>query len=425
MNRQSVDEKKFSVAITSPGWPLNRFPNGIVTYIHNLLIGLDAIAKPIVMAAPLLVPEIKNRLIDLSKFEARRGVLQQLGDKILFRFTGAYMQKIQYQRNMEKNANKILLALQKLDTPLDILEIEESFGTASEVIKKTSVPVITRLHGPWFIHGPIMKMDGDPDYETRVFYEGEAIKNSCGVTAPSLDVLKRVKEFYNLDLPYAKVIPNPVCEVDKAKQWRYNSQTKPLILVVARFDLHKGGDLIVNAFRLIAEKNKVLKLVFVGPDKGVNIGGVNLLFDEYAERFILDADIKKRIQFLGHCNHERISELRKNALVTIVCSRYENFPLSLLESLAAGCPTVATAVGGMKEIIIDDYNGLLAEPESPESIAEKVLMLINDPEKMQRLSKNAIEDCKKRFSPEVVAAQTVDYYQSVLARVASAEPESL
>ncbi len=418
VNHQLPDDKKISVAITSPGWPLNRFPNGIVTYIHNILIGLDAIAKPIVLAAPLLVPEVKNRFVDLTRLESRRSIWQQMLDKILFRLDSVYAQKIQYKRSMAINADKILRAVRQLDVRLDILEIEESFGTASEVIKKTSVPVVTRLHGPWFIHGPIMKMDSGLDYEIRVFYEGKAIKNSSGVTSPSADVLQKVRAFYGIDLPDAKVIPNPVCEVSADNQWQYNPEAKPFILVVARFDLHKGGDLIVDAFQTIAQKNNAIELVFVGPDRGVSIDGVNLLFNEYVDKFISDENIKKRIQFLGHCDQARISQLRQNALVTIVCSRYENFPLSLLESLAAGCPTVATAVGGMKEIIIDDFNGLLAEPESPASIAEKVLMLIDDPEKMRRLSKNAIEDCKKRFSPEVVAAQTLDYYQSVLDRVA-------
>ena len=91
-------------------------------------------------------------------------------------------------------------------------------------------------------------------------------------------------------------------------------------------------------------------------------------------------------------------------------------PVSLLEALAAGCPTVATAVGGIKEIITDGYNGLLAEPESAESIAEKVLGLIESPEMLKLMSKNAIEDSKRRFSPTVIAAQTLDYYQTVLAK---------
>jgi len=418
-NHSTHKNRKLSVAIASPGWPLNRFPNGIVAYTHNLVIGLEPISKPLVLAGTLFGQEVKNHLIDLSRLDSGKNLFMRLLDKILFRVKGRYVHKFQYSRTIERNTDKILIAIKELTVPLDILEIEESFGTSHLVIKKTTVPVVTRLHGPWFLIGPILKAHHAWDFKLRVFYEGEAIRNSQGITSPSLDVLNKVREYYGLELPHAQVIPNPVLEVSSDKLWQYMANQKPSILFVGRFDSVKGGDLVIEAFKQIALQNIELELLFVGPDRGMLIDGEDVKFDEYIERYISDADIKKRIQFLGHCDHERISELRKNALVTIVCSRYENFPLSLLESLAAGCPTIATAVGGMKEIIIDDYNGLLAESESPTSIAEKVLMLINDPEKMQRLSKNAIEDCKKRFSPEVVAAQTLDYYHSVLDRVAN------
>lgn len=414
------NNKKLFVAITSPGWPLSRFPNGVVAYIHNLLLSLDKIANPVILAAPLLVPEVKNRLVNLSKYEPSFSVWQQFIDKVIFRLKSKHLHNLQYKRNLSKNANRILDAIQELSVPLDVLEIEESFGAASYMFKKTNVSIVTRLHGPWFLIGPILQAHNDWDFKLRVFYEGEAIRNSHGLTSPSLDVLNKVREYYGLELPHAQVIPNPVPEVGSDMQWQYPINQKPSILFVGRFDSVKGGDLVLEAFRQIALQNSDVELLFVGPDRGLTIDGEDFKIDHYIERFILDANIKSRIQFLGHCDQERISELRKNALVTIVCSRYENFPLSLLESLAAGCPTVATSVGGMKEIVIDDYNGVLAEPESPASIAEKVLLLINDPEKMQRLSKNAIEDCKKRFSPEVVAAQTLDYYQSVLDRVGSA-----
>ena len=228
--------------------------------------------------------------------------------------------------------------------------------------------------------------------------------------------MQKVREYYGLGLPNAVVIPNPVPSVNESERWKLNTIKIPSILFVGRFDLHKAGDLMLDAFRLIALQNKEVELVFVGPDRGVNLNGESIGFNHYLERFIPEATIKKRIQFLGHCDSQTITKLRTSSLVTVFPSRYENFPVSLLEALAAGCPTVATAVGGIKEIIVDNYNGLLAEPDSAESIAEKVLELIDNPEKMQLLSKNAIKDCTERFSPKVIAAQTVDYYRSVLAR---------
>lgn len=418
MQKQDFNKRtSLTVAFVSPSWPLSKSSNGIVTYVHNILYGFKGETKTIVLA-PLEGSEVEDKLIDLSKLLMNKNIFQRLIDKILRHIPFLFAESIQYQRSSVINAGRVNLALQNLSHPLDLLEIEESFGTPDFLLKMTKTPIITRLHGPWFLVGPILNAQNERDFKLRVFYEGESIKNSHGVTSPSHDVLEKVKKYYGIDLPNARVIPNPVLEVNANKQWRYESYKKPSILFVGRFDSVKGGDLIIEAFRLIALENKEIELLFVGPDRGLIIDSLDVKFNEYVERFIPEDAIKQRIQFLGHCDCDRIADLRMSALVTVVCSRYENFPLSLLEALAAGCPTVATAVGGMKEIIIDGYNGLLAESESPESIAEKVLMLINDPEKMQRLSKNAMVDCSKRFSPQVVAAQTVDYYQSVLARVA-------
>ena len=420
MQSQDLDKNHhLTVAFTSPGWPLSKFHNGIVTYVHNILHGFDDKTKAIVLAGPLVGDEVEQKFINVSKFLTTKNVLQRLVDRILAQLNLPFVKSIQYRRAVVTNAKKINIALKSLNCPLDILEMEESFGTAHFLLKMTKTPIVSRIHGPWFTMGDIMRVSNDWDFKLRLFYEGEAIKNSHGVTAPSLDVLEKVREHYGIALPHAQVIPNPVGVVSIEKRWQDNPNNASFILMVGRFDLHKGGDLALQAFRLIAQKNKDIQLLFVGPDRGVNIEGKNVQFNEYIERFISEESVKTRIQFLGSCDHDRISDLRKNALVTIFCSRYENFPLSLLEALSTGCPTVATAVGGVKEIIVNDYNGLLAEPESPESIAEAVLTLIDDPEKMQFLSKNAIEDCKKRFSPEVVAAQTVDYYKSVLTRVSN------
>ena len=405
-----------TIGYTSPGWPLSHTPNGIVAYIQNITDGLDESVKPIVFAGTAAESENQDSCIDLSKQIVTRDLLKKASDNILNKVRLPITAPIRYKRYLDYEAEKLHSAIQQLSMPIDILEIEESFGMAQPFIKISKIPVVTRIHGPWFTMGDILKVDQEWDFKLRIAYEGEAIKNSHGVTAPSLDVLNKVREYYDITLPHAQVIANPVKEVSVENQWKYDTSERPSILFVGRFDLHKGGDLMLESFRLMALKNKEIMLLFVGPDRGVTINSQLLSFGTYLERFIPEDSIKKRIQFLGHCNSDKIADLRKNAFVTVICSRYENFPVSLLEALAAGCPTVATAVGGIKEIITDGYNGLFAEPESAESIAEKVLELIENPEMMKILSKNAIEDSKRRFSPKVIAAQALDYYQTVLAK---------
>ena len=415
-NQKSNNPTNLTIGFISPGWPLSQFPNGIVAYVQAILSGLPINIKAVVFADPVVGIELKNQLIDLSKFKIKRNLLQKTIDWFCSRIKLPFAASMSYKARVIESAEKIYVAMQQLDSPIDILEIEESFGTAMHLVERCKIPIVTRLHGPWAVIGPILNMHKNLDFKTRLFYEGEAIKNSHGLTAPSLDVLEKVRKYYGLSLPNAQVIYNPVQEVSTEKQWQYDLIKKSYILFVGRFDEVKGADLLLNAFHLIAVKHLDIKLIFVGPDKGLNIGGKTLMFNDYVKRFISEGNIKQRIQFLGHSSSDTIAELRKAALVTVICSRYENFPVSLLEALAAGCPTVATAVGGIKEIITDGYNGLLAEPESAESIAEKVLELIENPEMMQVLSKNAIEDSKRRFSPTVIAAQTLDYYQTVLAK---------
>jgi glycosyltransferase involved in cell wall biosynthesis len=159
------------------------------------------------------------------------------------------------------------MAVKELTVTLDILEIEESFGTGNLVTKKTNVPVVTRLHGPWFLIGPILQAHNAWDFKLRVFNEGEAIRNSQGLTSPSLDVLNKVRQYYGLELSHAQVIPNPVPEVGYDMKWQYSISQKPFILFVGRFDSVKGGDLVLEAFRQIALQNSDLELLFVGPDR--------------------------------------------------------------------------------------------------------------------------------------------------------------
>ncbi len=416
-NQVANTHQLLRVGYVSPAWPLSHFPNGIITYVKNMLVGLDSNIKPIIFTDPLIGDEVEDQLINLYRFNKHKNLFQQFIFTMLYRINLPLAKSILYRMNIKENARKLQLAIQALKSPLDILEIEESFGTASLLMKMNKVPVITRIHGPWIVMSPILKVESNWDYKYRVLHEGQAIKNAHGVTAPSLDVLEKVRQFYGSALPNARVIPNPVPAVPEDKQWKFSANKKPTILFVGRFDLLKGGDLILEAFRHIALSHKEIELLFVGPDRGVDVEGKTMLFNEYIEHFVPESNIKQRIQFFGHCDSTVVAKLRSQSLITIVCSRYEVFSISLVEALATGCPTVATAVGGMKEIITNGYNGLLAEPESAISIAENAIALINSPEKMQALSKNAIEDCKKRFAPEVVAAQTVDYYRTVLTRL--------
>ncbi|MBL1321893.1 MAG: glycosyltransferase family 4 protein [Methylophaga sp.] len=404
--------KKLNITYLSPGWPLSAYPNGIVAYIKSIISGFDDNVEASIIAHRVQGQTLES-IINLSQLIQKKSFNDKLQDKILFHTKVPFAQQKLYERRIKGVSNLITQAMGMLPDEPDLIEIEESFGYGQWLTASTDIPVITRLHGPWFIMAG-MQSEEDDSYAARVRCEGNAIKLSQGITAPSLDVLNKVREYYNCLLPEAKVIPNPAPAVAVNEQWKLECSLKQTILFVGRFDLTKGGDLAIDAFRIIANHNREIELIFVGPDRGVPIKGKIYSFEGYIEKFVPEASIKDRIQFLGHCETEKIAALRKTSTVTMMTSRYDNFPMSLLEAIATGSPVICTAVGGMKEIIINDFNGLLADPESANSIAENVLTLLGDVDKMKTMSKNAIKDSQERFSASVVAKQTEEYYRSIL-----------
>jgi len=410
----NLAKKHLSVVYVSPGWPLSNFPNGIVTYIQNLLPSLSDDICADVLAHQVGNDIFDESVVDLSKIVLDENIVTRLISKILYRIKTQYVEQQLCQHRWVKLSKQIVAGIESLEKQPNLIEIEETFGLTKGLVAATDIPIITRLHGPWFTHGPNVNISTQTDYYPRVKAEGLGIKASHGVSAPSHDVLERVREYYNIALPDAAVIPNPVLPVHQDLQWAYRSEVRPTVLFVGRFEGQKGGDLAVDSFRIMAQYNKEIELLFVGPDSGIFIDHQKFSFQQYVDKFIAETHIKNRIHFLGHCSSEHIASLRRSSTVTIMTSRYETFSISLAEALATGSPVVASNVGAIKELVTDGFNGVLAEPESAESIAEKVIALICDSDHMQMLSDNAIVDSRERFSPEVVAKQTIKFYRSVL-----------
>ena len=79
----------------------------------------------------------------------------------------------------------------------------------------------------------------------------------------------------------------------------------------------------------------------------------------------------------------------------VVPSRSEGFGMVAVEGMACSKPVIATKVGGLEEIVIDGYNGLLVEKNNPNDLKEKILELINNEELRKTLGKNGKEFSKK------------------------------
>ena len=396
------------VAFVAPVWPPELTANGIVTYIRRVREGLDGFGvESRVLAATVLGGTPDSDIVDLDQHRAGR-LAERIASRLHPRdFDGYWI------------ARGILGGLRHLRKNFvpDILEMEESFGSCENVAKRTRSPVVTRLHGPWFLNGAALGAPYDEAFRRRVAMEGRAIANAAAITSPSQGLLDQVRREYALELPRAEVIPNPAPVVDADRRWRLDTCDPNLILFVGRFDRHKGGDLVVDAFSLVASRRPDLKLVFVGPDRGFDDGrGASVGLEEYLSKHVPDLSVRSRIETVGQLAYPEIESLRPQARITIVASRFEVFGMVVVEALAFGCPVVAARTGGISEIVSHEESGLLFAPGDAADLAHQLEVALDQPDRSAAMGARGAADMNSRFGPAAVAERTKQYYQTVLDR---------
>ena len=100
------------------------------------------------------------------------------------------------------------------------------------------------------------------------------------------------------------------------------------------------------------------------------------------------------VNFLGRLEHNKVIEVISESDIFVLSSIEEGLPIVIIEAMSLGKPVIATAVGGIPEIVSNGVNGYLVPPKSPESLARAIQLLSTDSLSLIRLSKNAIESVR-------------------------------
>ncbi len=203
--------------------------------------------------------------------------------------------------------------------------------------------------------------------------------------------------------------------IPASERWDPSGCDPNVILFIGRFDRHKGGDLIIDAFARVAERLPQARLRFVGPDVGLGgDDGRKWTITDYLNERLPDNSAHRRVEWLGRQPPAALSDLRRGAAVTVVCSRYETFGLTAAEPLVQGCPLVVTAAGALPEIVQDGINGLLCRPDDPEDLTDKICRLLNDPSLAARLGQRAMIDGGDWYDPGHLAEKFLKFYYRVV-----------
>jgi glycosyltransferase involved in cell wall biosynthesis len=197
-----------------------------------------------------------------------------------------------------------------------------------------------------------------------------------------------------------EVVPNVVDETVFHPAASAANGSPPRLLTVSRLDDgHKGVDVLLKA---LARTEGPAQLDVVGHGRRR---------EEY-EALARQLGIAERVSFHGSESQREIAARMRSADLFVLASRYENNPVAVLEAIASGLPVVATRVGGVPEIV-DESNGLLAEPEDPEGLAACIDEALARRDRFD--SDEIVRRARERYGQAAVGAQLVEVYEDLVA----------
>lgn len=180
---------------------------------------------------------------------------------------------------------------------------------------------------------------------------------------------------------------------------------RPLILFVGRLGEEKGLSYLIKAMPRFLEANPEAALLVIGdgPQR------------ETATELAASLGVTSRVRFLGAVPNKSIPPYFWMADAVAVPSLREGLGVVLLESAAAGVPAVASAVGGIADIIEHEKTGLLVPPRDSDSLADALVRLTSNPKLSKRLVEAAKFFVAQNFSWDAVAQKFDRLYRQLSA----------
>jgi glycosyltransferase involved in cell wall biosynthesis len=248
----------------------------------------------------------------------------------------------------------------------------------------------------------VVKLTGDPAYERAVRYgltrlalddfqrsrsprilwlklmRDLAMSGARSYVCPS-DSLRRIACRWRLVRPERiAVIPNPISVPppgDRDELRRRHGLTGPTLVFAGRLAVQKSLDVALGA--LAGCEGIELVIAGDGPER------------ERLEGLARELGVDGRVRFLGPQPREAVLDLLAAADAGLLSSSWENFPHSVVESLAVGTPVIATDVGGVSEVLEDGANGLLVPPRDTAALAAAIRRYFADAGLRDRLRASA------------------------------------
>lgn len=183
---------------------------------------------------------------------------------------------------------------------------------------------------------------------------------------------------------------------------------RPRIVSVGRLVPRKGFDTVIRALPRVPGA----ELVIVGGPAQADLA--EDAEAQQLQRLAAELGVADRVRLLGAVTRAEMPALLRSADVVACTPWYEPFGIVPLEAMACGVPVVATAVGGIRDTVVDGVTGRLVPPKDPRLLGEAIATLLYDHRRRRTLGEAGRERARARYTWDRVAADTERIYEKLV-----------
>jgi glycosyltransferase involved in cell wall biosynthesis len=182
-----------------------------------------------------------------------------------------------------------------------------------------------------------------------------------------------------------------------------------LVGMAARLSPQKDHGTLLRAFREVITEHPDAHLLIIGDVSGSSSA---VKIHENLRQLAADLGIGSHVTFAGF--RRDISRLLAAMDIVTLVTHFEGLPLVLLEAMAQARPIVATATGGIPELVVHQETGLLHRLQSVSELASHIRLLLQDEAQARRLGEAGRRLVEERFTMERFSANMAGLYRSLL-----------
>ena len=297
--------------------------------------------------------------------------------------------------------------------PVDVVEAPDHLAQGFATTYLHQPPLVVRLHSPLAVNLPAKGETPQKDHWLGFRCERAGVLHAHTVTAPTARYAEFIRSFWHLGNKPIRVVPNPVDEA-RFRAGAEEDRCLNLVSYIGRLNRAKGIPVLLAAIPHVLAQVPTARFRLVGLDEGDAPGNTGAY-----ERFLVQeygAAAAQAVEFVPWVAPDALPRYYQESGVTVAPSvGPDNFPGAVAEAMSSGCAVVASAIGGIPELITHEETGLLTPPGDVQALADALVRLLRQPDLARALGCRARQAVEQHYARAVVAGQMLEVYRQTIA----------